>query len=102
PMNRIELIQEIFEKSDFDTYLEIGSQTGFSLFPIKCRNKIAVDPEFIIKTTQRVKWLIKNPVNFRNSYFEETSDDFFAKRKVFLKKTGKLDVVLVDGMHTFE
>lgn len=100
-MNRIQLIQEIFDTTNFKTYLEIGSQRGTSLFPIKCKNKIAIDPQFIIKTGRKIKWWFRNPVNFNIKYFEETSDDFFAKRKDFLKKKNPIDIALVDGLHTF-
>jgi hypothetical protein len=101
-MNRIILIQEIINKGKYSTYLEIGSQSGKSFLPIKCKNKIAVDPVFNIPLEKRIKWLFKNPLNIRNKYFEETSDDFFLKRKSILKKTNGIDVVLIDGLHTFK
>lgn len=100
-MNRISLIQEIFQNTDFENYLEIGCQTGKSFLPIKAKNKIAVDPEFKISLKNKIKWLIKEPRNFNNKFFEEESDTFFHKRKEFLKELGQLDVVLVDGLHTF-
>ena len=99
-MNRIELIQEIFKRTNFQTYLEIGSQRGVSFLPIYCKYKIAVDPQFLIKKRKKLKWYVKNPNNLRNQYFEETSDSFFQNRKNILVKR-KLDVVLVDGLHTF-
>ena len=101
-MDRITLIQKIIDKAGFKTYLEIGSQSGRSLLPVRCRNKMAVDPRFKIPFEKKLKWLLKNPANFRTKYFEETSDDFFERRKDVLKKISPVDVVLVDGLHTFE
>lgn len=100
-MNRIGLIQGIFQKTKFQNYLEIGCSKGLSFLPIKAKNKTAVDPFFQIKIKHKVKWYIKEPTNFNNTFFEEESDTFFLNRKAHLENLGKLDVVLVDGLHTF-
>lgn len=100
-MDRIQIIQEIFSKTEFKNYLEIGCRKGKSFLPIKASNKIAVDPEFKIPITRKLKWLAKWPSNRNNQYFEEESDVFFTKRKKSLKQLGHLDIVLVDGLHTF-
>lgn len=100
-MDRIQLIQEIFNKTDFTNYLEIGCQTGKSFLPIRAKNKTAVDPVFKIPIGRRLKWLVKWPSNRKNRYFEEESDNFFAKRKEYLHQLGHLDLVLVDGLHNF-
>ncbi|MDZ4758789.1 MAG: class I SAM-dependent methyltransferase [Bacteroidota bacterium] len=101
-MTRIELINQIFDQTDFTNYLEIGTEKGFSLLPIKCKNKISVDPFYKIKLRTKLKWLIKIPANFNNKYFEETSDDFFDKRKKVLQDFGSIDIAFLDGLHTFE
>jgi hypothetical protein len=101
-MQRSTLIQAIIKKKKYRNYLEIGCQYGMSFLPTVCKNKIAVDPSFNIPLKRKLKWLLKNRTNIHNRYFEETSDDFFAKRKNELKKRGQLDIVLVDGLHTFE
>lgn len=100
-MNRIELIREIFQKSNFKNYLEIGCNEGKSFLPVKAKYKTAVDPYFIIPTKEKVKWLLKEPSNLNSKYFEEESDTFFLNRKSYLEKTGPLEVVLVDGLHTY-
>lgn len=100
-MNRIELIQEVFKNTDFKNYLEIGCHKGLSFLPIKAKYKFGVDPSFKISTSRKLKWLLKVPSNINNKYFEETSDDFFLKRKAELKELEHLDVVLVDGLHTY-
>jgi len=97
-MNRIELIKEIFSVTNFRYYLEIGCHAGRSFLPVKARHKIAVDPSFKIPRLRKLVWLLKVPSNINNRYFEETSDDFFSKRKNII---GQLDVVLVDGLHTY-
>lgn len=100
-MNRITLIKEIFQKTDFKNYLEIGCRDGHSFLRIKAKYKMAVDPCFKISKRRKIKWLFKVPQNINNKYFEEKSDDFYLKRKAHLNKIGQLDVVLVDGLHTF-
>ena len=97
-MNRIELIQAIFQKTELEYYLEIGCRKGRSFLPIVAKHKMVVDPAFAIPFYRKWKWGIKVPENANNQYFEETSDDFFAKRKDLIKQ---LDVVLVDGLHTY-
>ncbi|TRX62138.1 class I SAM-dependent methyltransferase [Fulvivirga sp. M361] len=101
-MNRIELIRELIRKGKLTSYLEIGSQSGKSFLPVRCKIKIAVDPKFIIPFKNKIKWLIRNPYNLFSKYFEETSDDFFEKRKALLAEIPKLDIALIDGLHTFE
>ncbi|MCL6261442.1 class I SAM-dependent methyltransferase [Aquiflexum sp. TKW24L] len=100
-MDRIQIIQEIFSKTGFTNYLEIGCQTGKSFLPIRAKNKTAVDPVFKIPIGRKLKNLIKWPSNKHNRYFTEESDAFFANHKDYLKQLGHLDVVLVDGLHNF-
>jgi hypothetical protein len=97
-MNRIELIQAIFSKTELEYYLEIGCRKGRSFLPIKAKHKMVVDPAFAIPFYRKWKWGIKVPENANNQYFEETSDVFFTKRANLIKQ---LDVVLVDGLHTY-
>jgi hypothetical protein len=75
-MDRIKFIKEIFKKTSFKNYLEIGCSTGGSFLPVKAMNKIAVDPYFNVPLRRKVKWLILVPENFNNRYFEEESDTF--------------------------
>jgi hypothetical protein len=100
-MDRIQIIKEIFRKTDFTNYLEIGCHTGKSFLPIKAKNKTAVDPVFKIPLGRKLKNLIRWPSNRHNRYFTEESDAFFANQKDYLNQLGPLDVVLVDGLHNF-
>lgn len=105
-VKRYDLIQkaidQIGKKKKNVNYLEIGVQTGFCLFKIKAAKKLAVDPEFKIKLTKRIKAYIKNFYNFNNIFFELTSDDFFEQKKTFIGEIGGLDVVFIDGLHLYE
>lgn len=100
-MNRIKFLQQLINKNKYSIYLEIGTQEGNSFLPIKCAKKIAVDPDFQIKAAKKTFWYSINWTNFNNSFFELTSDEFFNQEKEFLKQTGNLDIVFVDGLHTF-
>ncbi len=101
-MTRIDLIQAVVKAAKYRTYLEIGVRSGTSFFPVRCRNKVAIDPAFKIPWEKKAKWMILNPANLRSHFFQETSDAFFEYRKGFLDRLGKLDAVLVDGLHSFE
>lgn len=101
-MNRIELIGKLIEDNNYSTYLEIGIHRGTSFFPIKCINKIAVDPYMKVSWKGKIYRILQNPYNLRNRYFELTSDEFFeTKAYKLFNKTG-VDIVFIDGLHTFE
>ena len=100
-MTRTDLIQEIIDKKGFKRYLEIGTYKGESFFPINCKYKVAVDPQFNIPIKRKIKWIVKNANNVFNRFFEHTSDSFFDKHEKFLSKF-KPQVVFVDGLHTFK
>jgi hypothetical protein len=76
------------------TYLEIGVASGMSLQHVRPQTKAAgVDPAFNI-TFPQTAWV---------KLFRETSDDFFANRsmqEVFGEDA--VDLVFLDGLHTFD
>lgn len=100
-MNRIELNQSIISKNQFSRYMEIGTFKGSSFFPIRCAKKIAIDPHFQFSLRDKIKWIFRNPYNWRNRYFQMTSDDFFVKKTEFLARAGKQELIFIDGLHTF-
>ncbi len=100
-MNRIKLINGVFERTDFETYLEIGCEKGLSFFPIRAKQKIAVDPYPKMNIVSKLMWMVREPKNMNNKYFVEESDVFFRQRRDFLESIGTLDTVLVDGLHTY-
>jgi len=101
-MHRLDLIQQLIDRRRFRTYLEIGVSGGGVFFRVKCRKKIAVDPNFVFNWKGKLGEMWRNPSNIAASYFEMTSDQFFSTMsdKTFQGRT--VDVVLVDGMHTFD
>lgn len=97
-MYRTQVIQNILNKKTSPTYLEIGLGSGINFFSIKAKHKIAVDPRFTFSMGNRIHWMFKNANNFHAKYYNETSDCYFAN----IKKSFQLDVVFIDGLHTYE
>jgi len=104
-LKRYDMIQQCIDtlrKKRKVNYFEIGVQTGFCFFKIKADKKVAIDPDFVIKPTKKIRAYIKNPSNFNNKFFELTSDDFFAQQHDYIKSIGGIDVIFVDGLHLYE
>ena len=100
-MNRISLIQSLIKERGYNVYLEIGTYKGVSFLPVKSKIKVAVDPKIKISYFTRIKRHFNKRRGEKIYYFEMTSDKFFQRKKRFLEQNGP-DIVLVDGLHTFE
>lgn len=88
---RYDLINHLIQKHGYTRYLEIGTQNSICGSNVKCKFKFGVDP---------------NPIQRINGDFNEhfimKSDDFFNNNE--LEKLGPLsvDLVFIDGLHTYE
>lgn len=97
-MTKIDIIQNIINKKQARTYLEIGVHKGHTFLRIRAKHKIAVDPYYLISARKKISWAFKNPCNFLAKYYRLPSDEFFARER-FSKG---LDVVFVDGLHSYQ
>lgn len=88
--DRLDLINYLIEKNNFNTYLEIGVADGKHLQEVKAKFKTGVDPN--PWESSRAIYYGHNNIEF----FPMTSDDFF-KRNV-----KKYDIVFIDGLHLWE
>lgn len=94
-LSRQGILQRAINRLNARRYLEIGVDDGSLFRAIDVRERIGVDPippaEHVVKACQKP----------RTAYFQMPSDEFFAKEA---KRTlsGGVDVVFVDGLHTFD
>lgn len=86
------LLENLHRLLEPRSYFEIGVATGDSLALSRART-IAVDP--VSKVTRRIEAELR--------FFEETSDDFFARDDAFAHFEGApVDLAFIDGMHLSE
>ena len=78
-ITRTDIINYLIEKYNLKTYLEIGVRNPNDNFnKIKCDNKVAVDPEPLIKT---------------ENIYVGTSDNYFQN----ISQNKKFDIIFIDG-----
>ncbi len=95
-MDKVQVIQYLLDQINGKTYLEIGVEFGKSFCPVIAQRKFAVDP---IPANPQVRAHLLQ--HLKASYYQTTSDDFFAcKGHNFHDQ--KIDVALVDGLHTYD
>lgn len=101
-MTRIEVLNAIIKKKNIQNYLEIGVNRGKCLFNIKgAKNRFAVDPFFNFSTWKKIRGIVLNTDNLRNTFFEVTSDNFFNQNQSLLQ-SNKIQLAFIDGLHTYE
>ena len=94
------IIQKFIDELDAKVYLEIGYFHGGNFVNIQCAVMYTCDPE-PRGTRKYLKHKLSNVGKCKTKLFAVTSDDFFRSQNSLLAKT-PLDVVYVDGLHTFE
>ena len=83
-MNRITIIQELINKYNYSTYLEIGVRDKECFKQIVCKEKTGVDPAVSSDT-----------YNLPDKGYSLTSDGFFSS----LNSDIRYDIVFIDGLH---
>jgi len=94
-VSRIEVIQRVINVLRGRTYLEIGVSDGACFCSLEASKKIGVDP---IPPSASVALQTEES---SASYFELSSDAFFEQHAPNIL-TGGLDVVFIDGLHTYD
>ena len=98
--NRQFFINDFLNKSESKVYLEIGVRNGENFFSIKSKNKIGVDPQYFFSKRHLIKSFTKF-YNWRYKMYKKTSDVFFEEDAKKIFQSNKIDVVFIDGMHTY-
>jgi len=88
-MHRIEVINTLIKKYNFNNYLEIGVNDGQVFDKIEAKNKLGVDPDC---DTYKISW------HGKGMMFCDTSDNFFNQ----LDSNIKFDIIFIDGDHERE
>ena len=97
-VNRIRAVQRALAGRTDPVYLEIGVSRGQAFARITADVKIAVDPAF--KLSERTRELA-DAKGRAIHYFETSSDAFFENETAVLEQH-RVDVALIDGLHTYE
>ena len=100
-MNRIDVISRAFETNRGRSYLEIGVSRGHTFRQIEAPLKIAVDPRFRFWVPLMGQIRAAFHAQTGELYYRMASDDFFSRHGGYFRKCG-LDVVLVDGLHSWK
>jgi hypothetical protein len=100
-MNRLDIVQTVVDRRMAQNYLEIGVKKGKVFLKVRARKKLAVDPVLKISLKRKIRACLTNPYNLFNEYYELTSDDFFARHAGRLSSLKGIDVVFIDGLHTY-
>ena len=95
PVYRTQLIQLAIDTLSARTYLEIGVDQGEAFSVVRVTRKIGVDP---IAPQPKVQAALKRP---GAQYFATTSDEFFERHAAEQLPLG-VDVVFIDGLHTYD
>jgi hypothetical protein len=101
-MNRLDIIQIVINRLKAKTFLEIGIKKGKVFLKVKARKKMGIDPIIKINRKRKIVSYLINYNNIFNEYFQMTSDSFFALQPNPITKINGVDVVFIDGLHTYK
>lgn len=104
-MIRTDIINNLINRYNFNSYLEIGIDMASNYLQVNCRNKECVDPYdfqegkeykdlFSMEENAGIKKYIENNI----LTYKMTSDEFFSK----LPADKMYDIIFIDGLHTEE
>lgn len=85
-MDRLQFIQDLIDKNNYESYLEIGIYQGKVFDNIRCKWRTGVDPDL-----SHYEW------PYRDSIENMTSDEFFDSTLI-----RKYDCVFIDWLHLWE
>ena len=97
---RTNLINRHLSLLNKSTYLEIGVRCGANLFQINASRKIGVDPDYFFSKRSLIKALFQKR-NWFLKMFKMESDIFFSNKGASLFRKSGIDLVFIDGMHTY-
>ena len=113
-MNRITIVRSIIKKLRAENYLEIGVSYGDTFLTINAKRKIGVDPTNLMRKhafLNKDNWILEAKKGYRfvcqllgmeeSRFFELPSDEFF-KTMPHLFEKHKIDVALIDGLHSYD
>ncbi len=98
-MTRMDVIEAVRAALDAERYLEIGVKDGACFDTVVAPTKIAVDPAFAFRPPTRARLRTMLRARSGELYFPLTSDAFFAAHG---QRLAPLDLVFVDGLHTYD
>jgi hypothetical protein len=98
---RTKLINNYLSHSKQKSYLEIGVRCGAKFFRVNASKKIGVDPDYFFSKRSLLKAMLYKRNWFLKMYKLE-SDSFFSEQGNHLFNNRGLDVVFIDGMHTYD
>jgi len=98
---RTKLINNYLSETKKNSYLEIGVRFGENFLRVNASRKIGVDPDYFFSKRSLLK-AMRYKRNWFFKMYKLESDSFFSEQGNHLFKNRGLDVVFIDGMHTYE
>jgi hypothetical protein len=99
-------VQAVVDARGANTFLDLHGEKYAKFLWVKAHKKISAYTRFIehqIPRNIKTKFFLTNlPWNFFNEIYTEKADDFFADRAHRVIPKAGVDVVLVDGDHSYE